>query len=281
MEDTFDLLGLGEAGMSEDDSDSATPDEPAISDSVGGQSGDLGPVDRFDDGFHHGTDRPPEPSFEVSELDPAPDQSDMHGWEDSGAQGGLFEHWHQQTDPVSCAVVTQGAILEDVLGVPFDEHALEAFAQQQGWYDPRNGTWPNTMGNILEAYGVPCTRMNDASIDDVVQALDRGDKVMVGLDASEIYLPLHEASTGMPIEQSDAGHAVWVTGIDQDPDGSIHVILNDPGRPDGRSTPVEIHDFLNGWRTSETTLSSPIHTDRSARRSFPGIDRDRGQRRVA
>jgi hypothetical protein len=52
---------------------------------------------------------------------------------------------------------------------------------------------------------------------------------------------------GSPIEQSNAGHAVWVTGIDQQPDGSVKIILNDSGTPDGQMKAVDAEDFLNAW----------------------------------
>jgi hypothetical protein len=156
-------------------------------------------------------------------------------------------HWHAQTEPNSCAVVTQGAVLESVTGVPCDEQQLSEVARRAGWYDPASGTRPADVGKLLEAHGVPCEQIRDAQITDIAAALERGDKVLVGLDGTEIAAPLRDPTTGAPVEQPDAGHCVWVTGIDANPNGSIHVLVNDPGHPAGRMAPVDLLDFLNAW----------------------------------
>jgi hypothetical protein len=156
-------------------------------------------------------------------------------------------HWHPQQAANSCAIVTQGAVLESVTGIPCDEARLTEMAVENGWYDPERGTAPADVGRLLEAHGVPCEQQSGADISAIVTALERGDKVMVGLDGGEIAAPLHDASTGAPLEQPDALHSVWVTGIDTGPDGSVHVLVNDPGHPGGQLDPIELHDFLNAW----------------------------------
>ena len=156
-------------------------------------------------------------------------------------------HWHPQQAQNSCAIVTQGAVLESATGIPCDEARLTEMAKANDWYDPARGTKPADVGKLLEAHGVPCEQQPGADISAVVAALERGDKAMVGLDSAEIAAPRHDASTGMPLEQPDALHSVWVTGIDTGPDGSVHVLVNDPGHPGGRLAPIELHDFLNAW----------------------------------
>lgn len=120
-------------------------------------------------------------------------------------------HWRPQQAQNSCAVVTQGAILESITGIPCDEQRLSDLAQDNGWYDPRGGTLPADVGKLLEAHGVPCEHVPHADISDIVAALERGDRVMVGLDGAEIAAPLRDPVTGLPVEQPDAGHCVWVT----------------------------------------------------------------------
>jgi len=85
--------------------------------------------------------------------------------------------------------------------------------------------------------------------------------VIVGLDAKEIWTPLHDASTDAPLEQDPPmGHAVWVTGIDQQPDGSFVVLLNDPGAPFGEIEAVPLEDFVNAWEDNgaSMTLAHPV-----------------------
>jgi hypothetical protein len=156
-------------------------------------------------------------------------------------------HWHEQDGAASCAVVAQGSILEEIRGIPFDEQAATAEAQAMGWFDPTAGTPPWAVGELLEAHGVPCTSGYGATLTDLADALARGDKVIVGLNANEIWTPVHDRVTGAPLQQDPGGHAVWVTGLDAAPDGSVHVLLNDSGTAGGRMESVEVHDFLNAW----------------------------------
>ena len=49
------------------------------------------------------------------------------------------------------------------------------------------------------------------------------------------------------MEQTNAGHAVWVTGISRKANGSFNVTLNDSGTPYGQSEVVRYADFNNAW----------------------------------
>jgi hypothetical protein len=69
----------------------------------------------------------------------------------------------------------------------------------------------------------------------------------VGLDANEIWDPIYDYF-GNPLEQEDGGHAVWVTGIDYGWDGSISIILNDSGTPNGMASVIAYADFMNAWQ---------------------------------
>ena len=159
--------------------------------------------------------------------------------------------WNEQQGENACAVVAQMSILESITGRELSEEAVARYAQEQGWYDPQTGTLPGNVGNILNAFGVPTEQKTDATLVDIAEALERGDKVIVGLDALEVWQPVRDAA-GQPVEQTlpsggDAGHAVWVTGIDQQPDGSVKLILNDSGTPDGQMKAVDAYDFVNAW----------------------------------
>lgn len=154
--------------------------------------------------------------------------------------------WQQQQGQNSCAVVAQMGVYESITGVELSEDAVCEFAEVNGLFDPRIGTYPKDVGRILNHFGVPTETQYDADLNDIAEALERGDKVIVGLDANEIWQPLRD-EYGNPLEQSDGGHAVWVTGIDQADDGSIKLILNDSGTPDGQMKVVDAVDFVNAW----------------------------------
>lgn len=154
--------------------------------------------------------------------------------------------WQKQEGANSCAVVAQMGIYESITGVELSEDFVCEFAEANGLFDPNAGTFPSDLGKILNHFGVTTESQYDATLNDIAEALERGDKVIVGLDAQEIWQPIRD-SDGNPIEQSDAGHAVWVTGIDQLPDGSVKIILNDSGTYEGQMKVVDAVDFMNAW----------------------------------
>jgi len=156
------------------------------------------------------------------------------------------DHWHLQEDQNSCAVACQKGILESLTNQSIPESELSELAECNGWYDPSCGTSPLDVGRLLEAYGVPLERGHDYTAMDLLDALGRGEKVIVGVDANEIWTPIKD-SYGNPVEQPDTGHAVWVTGMEVTDDGRAFVCLNDPGTPDGRCKIVALEDFLNAW----------------------------------
>ena len=177
-------------------------------------------------------------------LDTSWNPSDFDGW------GNPFEDadcWQRQESSTSCAVVAQIGVYESITGNEISEAEACQIAQENGWYDPESGTSGENIGKFLEYWGIPTKQRYDATLVDIADALERGDKVIVGLDANEIWYPARDPQTGSPIEQSNAGHAVWITGIDPEPDGSFKIILNDSGTADGQMKAVDAEDFLNAW----------------------------------
>jgi hypothetical protein len=156
-------------------------------------------------------------------------------------------YWRQQEGGYSCAVVAQICVYESLTGEYISEDDAATYAQQQGWFDPNGGTLPADIGNILEVLNIDTYKTNNASLADLEYALARGDKPIVGLDGNEIWNPQYDWY-GQALEQTDAGHAVWVTGIDYQSNGSASIILNDSGTPYGMSSVVDYDDFMNAWQ---------------------------------
>lgn len=159
------------------------------------------------------------------------------------------QFWHQQTSPTSCAVVAQLSVYESITGNDISEAEVCRIAEENGWYDPDAGTKADNVGKILNALGIPTEQHYNATLVEIADALERGDKVIVGLDSQEIWHPETDPTTGLPLEQEvpNSGHAVWVTGIEEKPDGSVKIILNDSGIPDGQRSEVDAEDFVNAW----------------------------------
>jgi hypothetical protein len=156
-----------------------------------------------------------------------------------------ISHTHMQEGINSCAVASQKGVIESITGKQVPEIELSYDAYRHGWYDPGSGTKPENIGKLLEEYGIPVHRGFDNSITDIATALSHGEKVIVGLNANEIWHPQSDAA-GNPIEQPNEGHAVWVTGIYQD-DTGWHVVMNDTGIKNGAGETVDAKDFINAW----------------------------------
>ena len=169
-------------------------------------------------------------------------QYTLHG---TPSQDAAF--WHQQSTSSSCAIVAQTSVYQSITGGVISEGVGIDFCTRKGWYDPSSGTLPKDMGNLLVSVNIPTYIRQTGSLGKLVAALDRGDKVIAAVDGNEIWHPLRN-SQGQPLEQINAGHAVWVTGITTGTDGLIYqVTMNDSGQPQGRSSVVSGADFLNAW----------------------------------
>jgi hypothetical protein len=157
------------------------------------------------------------------------------------------QFWHQQASPTSCALVSQLSIYESMTGQHLSEDQVCKIAAANGWYDPETGTSPSEVGKVLNDLGISTKQHYNATLTDLADALERGDKVIVGLDANEVWHPSTTAA-GIPLEQPNVGHAVWVTGMTQAEDGSVKILLNDSGTPNGQMSVIDAKDFINAWQ---------------------------------
>jgi len=173
-----------------------------------------------------------------------------------------MEHWHWQCADDSCAIVAQEFILDSLTGHNFSEQELLQEASQNGWYTPGGGTPLYQVGNLLEAHGFQVEHHSGATIEDIAQKLANGEKIIVGVDADEIWEQgrnywkdeLIGDLSGIPGQ--DANHAVQVIGIDRSDSQNPMVILNDPGTPNGMGLRVPVDEFVDAWADSEHFMVS-------------------------
>jgi len=95
-----------------------------------------------------------------------------------------------QGNQPTCAIRSQEIILRDY-GIYHTQEELVEFATQQGWFNPDpvyGGTDKNAIGNILDACGIPTTRTEDATIHDIISELRAGHRVIVSVDANELWV---------------------------------------------------------------------------------------------
>lgn len=169
----------------------------------------------------------------------------------AGAPEKDLENWHLQTDMNSCAICCQEFIAEQLLGGDFSEEKMIRYAKDHGWYDPETGTTLKDVGNLLEAMGLEVRKELGANINEIVDELEQGHKVIVGVnnmvlsDARFAYLPGYSAN-----------HAVEVIGVDYSDSKNARVILNDSGVPDGQGRTVHLDTFMKAWDTSGNFMAS-------------------------
>jgi len=160
-------------------------------------------------------------------------------------------HWHMQAHPDTCAVVSQEYIIKSFTHEDLNENELVNEAIENGYYFPGQGTPLYDVGNLIEDHGIPIEKSVNNRFQDLIDKLENGQKVIVGVDANEIW---HNS----PVEQlidlffvPEANHAVEVIGYD---DSTGRVILNDPGNPEGRGYEVSKEDFLDAWDDSNNFM---------------------------
>ena len=168
--------------------------------------------------------------------------------------------WHQQQTPFTCAVVSQEMILREY-GLDVNEAHLMGDAMQNGWLNA-GGTPFQDMGKLLELHGVPCHE--GQGIDQMISELSQGHKLIVGVDSTDLWYgdswvvrELHDIFTGGP-----ADHAIVVQGLRQDDGGGWHVIVNDPGNPNGEGHEYPLDQFTDAWEGSNchfTATDIPPH----------------------
>ena len=129
-------------------------------------------------------------------------------------------------------------------GVPAQE--LADLAEENGWFTEEGGTPVINMNKILDYYGVDNEMTFNNDIDDIRECLEAGGKVIVSIDADEIWYGEVDGE-GIYTPNDGVNHAVEVIGIDySDPDEPM-VILNDSGNPDGCGVMVPLDYFVDAW----------------------------------
>jgi predicted double-glycine peptidase len=151
--------------------------------------------------------------------------------------------WHEQSTPFTCGVVAAENVL-DMFGVECNEAGLMGEAMQAGALST-GGMELDSIQQLLESNGVHA-HIDVGNMNSLAQELDLGHKVIVPLDSGEIWL---EDSPLEDFNMEKADHAVVVTGIDTDSNPPV-VILNDPGRADGRAMRVPLSRFEDAWADS-------------------------------
>jgi len=155
----------------------------------------------------------------------------------------------------TCAIRSQEIILRD-FGINVSQEQLIQTAADNGWYSPGGGTSPDDVGNLLEHYGVPVTRCENANVFNLANELAQGHKVIVGVDAKELWGQtgiVHNILEFFGVETPN--HALIVSGIDTSDPNHVTVTVTDPGTGDVAKV-YSWEEFSDAWKDSNCMMVS-------------------------
>lgn len=187
----------------------------------------------------------------------------VYGESGTGSEHTLDPMIYQGYDS-TCAVRSQQIILRD-FGVDMSQEQLMEFAENNGWYSEEDGTPMGYVGYILQTCGVDVHQKTDCTMYDLVNELSQGHRIIVGVDAEELW---DDGFMGLKGDWNDLvhgetpNHALIVAGVEvnpNDPD-DVNVVLTDPGSGDLRIT-YKLDQFMDAWQDSNCFM---VATDEAA-----------------
>lgn len=164
----------------------------------------------------------------------------------SGDPAESMTYWECQGNTNRCALFSQKFVIEE-LSPNIDHIDIEDFAdiaKEQGWFSEDEGTTMLNMNNMLDYYGIDNEMSFHNTIDDLEDCLNNGGKVIVAIDANEIW---YGEDNNIFSPESGANHAVEVIGIDRTDPNNPMVILNDSGSPSGKGEMIPLDVFEGAW----------------------------------
>lgn len=184
----------------------------------------------------------------------------------------------QQPDDHSCALRSQQIVLRDFgIDIPFKD--LEQIALDNGVYT-NEGTYTYDIGKVLQLAGVGMHQTEGNTVDDLINELVHGHRVIVSVDAHELW---HNQTMGEKmlnwfkdtIGLQGGNHALIVAGVEVDPNHpeNSKVILTDPGAGHLRiEYPME--QFKDAWGDSNCFMAAtndpaPYQYDASSGKEIP------------
>lgn len=174
----------------------------------------------------------------------------------------------------TCAIRCQEIILRDY-GIMLSQDELVEYATKKGWFNPdpvTGGTNKYAVGNLLDDCGLETTRLDNATVYDIIAELRAGHRVIVNVDANELWVKneknlfkrlfgeatnrINDAVQGvMGVE--GANHALIVAGVNVNPNdpSDIHVTLIDSGSGDV-CIEYTFKEFQKAWEDGNCRMVS-------------------------
>jgi len=156
--------------------------------------------------------------------------------------------WERQILDYNCGVAIQKVILE-AYGYHISQEVLNELAVERGWLT-EDGMPLVYIGRLLQEYGIDTHTEIDATVADLIVELQAGHKVIVPVDASELWdNPWFEELWDWLEEFLGIGadHVIWITEIDMSDHDNPTVTVNDTGQLDGAGRVYSLNDFIDAW----------------------------------
>lgn len=162
----------------------------------------------------------------------------------SGNPAESIKVWEFQGDTNRCALYSEKFVIEELTGLDIDIEEFARTARENGWFTEKGGTTLLNLNNMLDYYNINNEMSFNNDIDDIELCLNDGGKVIVSIDAEQIW---YGKDGNIFSPENSANHAVQVIGIDRtDPENPM-VILNDSGIPNGRGSMIPLDVFEDAW----------------------------------
>ena len=181
-------------------------------------------------------------NFDPSQADP----EDI-----TGDPASSMEEWEYQGGTNRCALYSQKFIIDELTGQDVDIEQMADLAEENGWFSEEGGTPLLHMNKMLDYFGVENEMSFHNSEADLRECLENGGKVIVAVDADEIW---YGETDELFAPTDGANHAVQVIGIDDSDPENPMVILNDSGSPDGCGEMVPLDVFMDAWDDSSNQM---------------------------
>ena len=134
-------------------------------------------------------------------------------------------------------------------GINYDEQQLLNNAIRQGWLK-ENGTALHNVGRHLETAGLVVSRQYNASIQNIVEALNNGESVIVAVDSGELTGDTHIETLEDAFIGSLPDHTVVVLDCNVEENT---ITIFDPNSPNQEDT-YRLSQFANAWADSKNYL---------------------------
>lgn len=158
----------------------------------------------------------------------------------------------------TCAVRSQEIVMRD-FGIQIPQEELKQYATEHGWYN--NGTPAECMSNLLNECHIDTHTKIDATIEDLARELNAGHRVIVAVDAHEIWRDRGVIGNWIADHFIDANHALIVTSLNIDVENpkKSTVMLTDPGS--GEIIECPYSRYVHSWGDSGCYM---VATDEAA-----------------